>query len=217
MKKASPDPPVPAHPRTPRGAFGRTGTGAASRAASRAAPRPVMTTQRKVLFLCTGNACRSPMAEGLLRHLAPDRYLSLSAGTHPAGYVHRLSVRVMAEVGIDISSESSKSVRGFLPPQGEPPQVVVSLCDFARRACPPFPVGVGRIHWPTFDPIVIDSNEDMVLSVFRGVRDEIRGFIERALKSGVFDSPPEFFGPEPERGRLWKRFRGLFGTPPRER
>ena len=169
----------------------------------------------KILFLCTGNACRSPMAEGLLRHLSPERYTSLSAGTHPARFVHRLGIRVMADCGIDISGQSSKSIREFLPPRGDPPQVIVSLCDFARRACPVFPQGVGRIHWPVFDPIVMDGNEDMVLSVFRGVRDELRGLIEGALRSGTFDDPPERFEAEPTRSRLWRRVRTFLGTWPK--
>ena len=79
-----------------------------------------MTQKRRVLFLCTGNSCRSQMAEAWLRHLAGDRFESLSAGAKPAGYVHPLAIRVMQEAGLDISKQTSKHINDFLPPIGTP-------------------------------------------------------------------------------------------------
>lgn len=148
------------------------------------------------------------MAEGWLRHLASDRYESLSAGARPAGFVHPLAVEVMAEAGIDIAAHHSKSVRDFLPPEGQPPDTVVSLCGWARRRCPRFPAGVGWIHWPLFDPIVVRGNEDLRRSVFRGVRDELGGLIEESLEMGTFETPPESFAP---RRGLVSGLRRLFG------
>jgi len=141
----------------------------------------------RILFLCTGNACRSPMAEGLFRHLAGDRHDSLSAGSHAAGFVHPLAVEAMAELGIDISGHISRNIREFLPPSGEPPDAIVSLCDYARAHCPRFPPRVAWLHWPVFDPIVAEGTTEERLAVFREVRDEIRGRIERALREGDFD------------------------------
>ncbi|MBW3539759.1 MAG: arsenate reductase ArsC [Planctomycetes bacterium] len=119
------------------------------------------------------------MAEGLLRHLAGKRYESLSAGSKPAGYVHPLAVRAMQEVGIDISGQRSKSIREFLPPEGEPPDLVVSVCDAAASECPAFPGEVERIHLPFDDPAWASGDEEQRLAVFRRVRDEIAAAIEQ--------------------------------------
>lgn len=133
----------------------------------------------RVLFLCTGNSCRSHMGEGLLRHLAGDRYVSLSAGSKPSGYVHPLAIRVMDEIGIDVSGHDSKSIQSFLPPAGEPPDVVVSVCDSAAKECPTFPgKDIERIHVPFDDPAHAEGTEEEKLVVFRRVRDEIRAMIE---------------------------------------
>lgn len=132
----------------------------------------------RVLFLCTGNSCRSQMAEGWLRFLAGDRYESLSAGAKPAGYVHPLAVEVMREVGIDISAQRSKSIADFLPPKGQPPDVIVSVCDKAASDCPVFPGQVERIAMPFDDPAHAQGSDEEILACFRRVRDEIRGAIE---------------------------------------
>jgi arsenate reductase len=120
------------------------------------------------------------MAEGWLRHLAGDRAASLSAGSEPAGFVHPLAVRVMAERGIDIDSHRSKSIREFL---GAPPDVVVSVCDSAARDCPVFPGKVARLHWPFDDPAHAEGSEEEKLAVFRRVRDQIGARIRKELES----------------------------------
>ena len=125
------------------------------------------------------------MAEGLLRHLAGDRFESLSAGAKPAGYVHPLSVRVMHESGIDISSQTSKSINDFLPPQGTPPDLIISVCGNAERECPLFPGRVERWHWPFNDPAHVIGTEDEKLAEFRRVRDEIKTKLEAGLRSAL--------------------------------
>lgn len=127
------------------------------------------------LFLCTGNSCRSQMAEGLLRHLAGDRYEVASAGTQPAG-LNPGAVEVMREIGIDISSHRSKSVTEFI---GRPVDLVITVCD--RATCPTFP-GASTIHWSFDDPAVADGLPAQRRTVFRRVRDEIAGQIKDFLK-----------------------------------
>jgi len=139
--------------------------------------------KRRVLFLCTGNSCRSQMAEGLLRSIAGDRFESLSAGAKPAGYVHPMSIQVMHEIGIDISAQTSKSINGFLPPQGTPPDLIISVCGNAERECPLFPGRVDRWHWPFDDPAHAMGTEEQKLAEFRRVRDEIKTKLELELIS----------------------------------
>lgn len=134
--------------------------------------------RQRVLFLCTGNSCRSQMAEGLLREMAGDRYESLSAGSKPSGYVHPLAVEAMRELGIDISTQTSKSIDEFLPPAGEPPDVVISVCESAARECPSFPGQVSRVPLPFDDPAHAEGTDEEKMAVFRRVRDEIKGAIE---------------------------------------
>lgn len=138
-------------------------------------------SKRRVLFLCTGNSCRSQMAEGWLRHLAGDRFESRSAGANPAGYVHPLAVRVMQEAGVDISRQVSKHIREFLPPHGTPPDLIISVCSNAERECPLFPGPVERWHWPFDDPFHASGSDEQRLAEFRRVRDEIRAKIEAEL------------------------------------
>ncbi len=132
-----------------------------------------MTPQTKptVLILCTGNSCRSHLAEGLLRAAAGDILNVQSAGSKPAGYVHPLAIQAMAEVGIDISQHRSKSMNEFL---GEQVETVITVCGNADQACPVFPGQVNRHHWPFLDPAHAVGTEGEQLEVFRQVRDEIR-------------------------------------------
>lgn len=137
----------------------------------------------RVLFLCTGNSCRSQMGEGLLRELAGDRFEALSAGSKPAGYVHENAIRVMSEIGIDISSLRSKSITEFLPPEGTPPDLIISVCSGAEKECPHFPGAVRRWHWPFDDPAHATGSDEQKLAEFVRVRDEIRAALEERLIS----------------------------------
>jgi len=128
-------------------------------------------TKPTVLILCTGNSCRSHLAEGLLRAAAGDLLNVQSAGSKPAGYIHPLAVKVMAEIDIDISGHRSKSMNEFL---SEPVETVITVCGNADQACPMFPGKVNRHHWPFLDPAHAEGTEEEKLDVFRQVRDEIR-------------------------------------------
>jgi arsenate reductase (thioredoxin) len=128
----------------------------------------------RVLFLCTGNSCRSQMAEGWARALKGGRIEAHSAGVAPC-FVHPLAARVMAEAGVDISSQYSKHVEelsetGF--------DYVVTLCDYADSRCPVYPGHGKRIHRPFHDPVGTCGAQSEVLDAFRETRDEIRAFVE---------------------------------------
>lgn len=125
--------------------------------------------KKKVLILCTGNSCRSQMAEGIARHLYSAAYDSVSAGTQPS-YVHPHAITVMAEIGIDISTYRSKSVTAFL---GQPMDFIVTVCGNADQNCPVFPGPAKRIHWGFDDPAHATGDLAAVLQQFRAVRDAI--------------------------------------------
>lgn len=133
-----------------------------------------MATQKRILFLCTGNSCRSQMAEGFLRELYGDRFESLSAGANPSGYVHESSIEAMREVGIDISHHRSKHINEFLPPEGEHPDIIIGVCSTADENCPVFPADVERWQWPFDDPAYATGTDEEKMNEFRRVRDEIR-------------------------------------------
>jgi arsenate reductase (thioredoxin) len=128
-----------------------------------------MRGKTRVLFLCTHNSARSQMAEGFLRSIAGDRLVIASAGLEPAG-VHPLAIRVMQEIGIDISGQTSKPVKPFL---GEVWHYVITVCDHANEYCPIFPFPSRRLHWGFPDPSQASGTEEERLQVFRRVRDEI--------------------------------------------
>lgn len=134
-----------------------------------------MTHPPLVLILCTGNSCRSHMAEGILRAAAGDALRVASAGSKPAGYVHPLAIEVMQEIGIDISSHHSKHLDEFL---GTPVDTVVTVCGNADAECPTFPGQVNRHHWGFDDPAKATGSEAGQRAVFRRVRDEIRVVFE---------------------------------------
>jgi arsenate reductase (thioredoxin) len=131
----------------------------------------------KVLFLCTHNSARSQMAEGLLRHLAGDRFEVMSAGTE-ATFVRPEAMGAMAELGVDISGQESKTLERYL---GEPFDYVVTVCDAANEACPVFPGAKSRLHWSFRDPSQATGGDEERLEVFREVRDEILARIEEEL------------------------------------
>jgi arsenate reductase (thioredoxin) len=133
--------------------------------------------KRRALFLCTHNSARSQMAEGLLRHLGGERFDAFSAGTE-ATRVRPLAIRAMAELGIDIAGQESKTLARYL---GEPFDAVITVCDAANEACPVFPGARRRLHWSFEDPSRATGSEEEQLAVYRRVRDEIRARIEREL------------------------------------
>jgi arsenate reductase (thioredoxin) len=124
-----------------------------------------------VLILCTGNSCRSQMAEGFLRAAAGDLVEVRSAGSQPAGIVNAKAIEVMREIGIDISAQRSKHLNEFL---GQPITTVITVCGHADQACPAFPGRVNRHHWGFDDPAHATGSAEQVQAEFRRVRDEMQ-------------------------------------------
>ncbi len=127
-------------------------------------------TKQRLLFLCTGNSCRSQMAEGLLTNLAGDRFEAFSAGTQPT-QVNPRAIQAMNELGIDISNHKSQSVENFLDQKFD---YVITVCDAARETCPVFPNSKESLHWSFEDPAEATGSEEEIMKVFRRVRDQIR-------------------------------------------
>jgi len=140
-------------------------------------------TPPTILILCTGNSCRSHLAEGILRAALGETCLVASAGSNPAGYVHPLAIRAMAEIGIDLSEHRSKHLDEFLNREVE---TVITVCGHADQACPVFPGQVNRHHWGFEDPAHATGSEEEQMAVFRRVRDEIRRVFE-AYATGRLD------------------------------
>ena len=140
--------------------------------------------RKRVLFLCTHNSARSQMAEGLMRSLAGDHFEVFSAGTE-ATRVRPEAISVMAEVGVDISVQESKTLERYLR---EPFDLVVTVCDDANEACPLFPGARERLHWSFPDPSAAAGGYEERLQAFRRVRDDITARIEGEL-IGAEDSP----------------------------
>jgi arsenate reductase len=131
--------------------------------------------KKRILFLCTGNAARSQMAEGLARAFHGDVLDVVSAGSRPAGWVHPLAIRAMAEIGVDISDQESKPAEPFL---NEPFDVVVTVCDSAAKDCPRWP-GAKRIeHWSIEDPSWGEDEESTRFQRFEETRDDLRQRID---------------------------------------
>ena len=138
--------------------------------------------KRKVQFLCTGNSARSQMAEGLVNHFRGERWEAVSAGTKPSGYVHPLSIRALAELGIDISGNRSKPADEYRDAELD---LVITVCDGAAKNCPVW-LGQGRVvHIPFPDPAAATGSEDEQFSVFRQVRDGIRTRVFEVLDHGM--------------------------------
>ncbi len=128
-----------------------------------------------VLILCTGNSCRSHLAEGILRAAADGVVRVASAGSRPAGYVHPLAITAMQEIGIDIAAHHSKHLDEFLSQDVE---TVITVCGNADQVCPMFPGQVNRHHWGFDDPAHAEGSDEEKMAVFRRVRDEIRRVFE---------------------------------------
>ena len=124
----------------------------------------------RILVLCTGNSCRSQMAEGFFRHYGKGRIDAYSAGLAPKR-VHPMAIAVMHEVGIDISTNTSKHLSEYLDQQFD---YVITVCDNAASNCPVFPGAGTKLHWPYDDPDKATGSEDQVMGEFRRVRDAIR-------------------------------------------
>ncbi len=136
---------------------------------------------KRVLFLCTGNSCRSQMAEALVNHDLAGRWEASSAGTHPAGFVHPLALRALAEVGIDHQG-ASKPADVF---RGQIFDLAVTLCGEAEEDCPAW-LGPGRrAHLGFPDPARAEGSEEERLAVFRQVRDDIRSGVEALLEGSM--------------------------------
>ena len=124
----------------------------------------------RLIILCTGNSCRSQMAEGFLRELADDLFEAQSAGMNPAAKVHPLAVKVMAEIGIDISGNTCKHLDAFF---NEPIDTVITVCDHADQSCPALPPATKRHHFSFPDPASAAGNDAEKIVVFRKIRDDI--------------------------------------------
>jgi arsenate reductase len=143
--------------------------------------------KQSVLLVCTGNACRSQMAEALWRAQAGDRFEVCSAGTFPAG-VHPLARQVIEELGIDMSGHSSKSVYAMFDRSFD---LVITVCDSAKEICPIFPRAARQLHWPFADPIEAVGSVEQRLAEFRRTRDQILARIRQFLQEdGKADSSP---------------------------
>ena len=135
----------------------------------------------KVLILCTGNSCRSHMAEGILRNAASELIEVASAGSNPSGYVHPKAITVLDEIGIDISSHTSKHMNDFLD---QDVHTVITVCGNADQECPTYPGQFHRHHWGFEDPAHAEGSEDEVMEAFRKVRNEIKLVFE-AYAAGI--------------------------------
>ena len=128
-------------------------------------------TKSTVLILCTGNSCRSHMAEGILRNAAGDLFDVHSAGSKPAGSVHPKAIEALKEIGIDISGHRSKHMDEFLDRNID---TVITVCGNADQACPMFPGQVNRYHWGFDDPAHATGTDEEITAEFRRVRDQIK-------------------------------------------
>jgi arsenate reductase len=133
----------------------------------------------KILFLCTGNSCRSQMAEGWANHLGGDRVEASSAGIEAHGKNPR-AIAVMREAGVDISRQESTRVTPAMLAQAD---LVVTVCGHADEHCPVLPAGVQKKHWPLEDPAKATGTEDEIMAKFRATRDEVKSRVEYLIGS----------------------------------
>ena len=135
---------------------------------------------KSVLILCTGNSCRSQMAEYLWNEIGQGEWKAFSAGSKPAGYVHPLAIEAMSELGQDLSAAQSKHVDQFVDQSID---LAVTVCDSAKESCPAMPGVKETLHWPFFDPADATGTEEQKSAVFREVRDQIRAKITEYVES----------------------------------
>ncbi len=140
--------------------------------------------RKRILILCTGNSCRSHMAEGFLRQELGEQAVVVSAGSNPSGRVHPLAIQVMSEVGVDLSDHHSKRWDPFLE---EGVDTVITVCGNASKACPVFPGQTHRHHWGFEDPDAATGTEEEILASFRSIRDQI-GLVFKAYAEGLQQS-----------------------------
>lgn len=126
--------------------------------------------KKKVLILCTGNSCRSQMAEGFLKYFGSDKFEVFSAGIKPT-QINSLTIKVMSEKDVDISFQRSKSVQEYI---GQKFDYLITVCNNAKKTCPMFPGQYKKIHWDIEDPADVKGSEEEKLSFFRKIRDEIK-------------------------------------------
>lgn len=138
--------------------------------------------KKRVLILCTGNSCRSQMAEALWRQIGGEQWEVCSAGSHPAGFVVPGAVAAMREIGVDISGNESKPLKQFVEQEFD---VVVTVCDNAREACPVFPRAKEMLHWPFEDPTGVEGDEETRAARFRETREAIAAKIRAYLAASV--------------------------------
>lgn len=136
---------------------------------------------KRVLILCTGNSCRSQMAQTIWQHLGNGQWQAESAGSKPAGFVHPNAIRAIEELGLSVDGLESKSVDLFL---NQPIDLVVTVCDNALEACPTLPGVSAMEHWPFDDPADATGTDNEIMDCFRRVRDEIFRAVERYLRTG---------------------------------
>ena len=141
-----------------------------------------MSDKKSVLFLCTGNSCRSQMGEGFLRELGNGEYESFSAGTAIADRVHPLAVEAMSENGIDISGQNPKTLESF---DGREFDLLITVCDDANQACPMYLGAKDRVHWSLQDPAEAEGSEEERMAFFRAIRDEIERRVRGLIETGV--------------------------------
>ena len=135
---------------------------------------------KRVLVLCTGNSCRSQMAEELWENLGAGEWQAESAGSNPSGYVHPLAIEAMKELDIDLSENTSKHLKQFTDQQFD---LVVTVCDNAKESCPVFNGATHTLHWPFDDPADATGSDEEKMKIFRRVRDEIKTKIQNNLNN----------------------------------
>ena len=138
--------------------------------------------KKKVLFVCTQNSARSQMAEGLLREMYGDRYEVFSAGTNPFR-VNPFAIEAMKMASIDISNHRSKSIDEFV---GMEIDYAITVCDSAKETCPYFPNAKKLLHHSFSDPAAVSGSDEVILTEFERVRDEIKEWIDKSIAAQVF-------------------------------